>query len=151
MAALVHALDNYTPSQIGENGHVEYGWSNSIQEQIVQFSFQLTRTTNLLPLETQLISMLNTLSHQVKNGTLPEKEVARGHLSILYKMIGHTRDIVDGKGEYTLTYMMIYVWNLYYPELSTFALKCMVDLGDKNIHQYGSWTLILFQTLMISH
>jgi hypothetical protein len=139
MAALVHALDNYTPSQIGENGHVEYGWSNSIQEQIVQFSFQLTRTTNLLPLETQLISMLNTLSHQVKNGTLPEKEVARGHLSILYKMIGHTRDIVDGKGEYTLTYMMIYVWNLYYPELSTFALKCMVDLGDKNIHQYGSW------------
>lgn len=139
MAALVHALDNYTPSQIGENGHVEYGWSNSIQEQIVQFSFQLTRTTNLLPLENQLISMLNTLSHQVKNGTLPEKEVARGHLSILYKMIGHTRDIVDGKGEYTLTYMMIYVWNLYYPELATFALKCMVDLGDKNIHQYGSW------------
>ena len=139
MAALVHALDNYTPSQIGENGHVEYGWSNSIQEQIVQFSFQLTRTTNLLPLENQLISMLNTLSHQVKNGTLPEKEVARGHLSILYKMIGHTRDIVDGKGEYTLTYMMIYVWNLYYPELAKFALKCMVDLGDKNIHQYGSW------------
>ena len=34
---------------------------------------------------------------------------------------------------------MIYVWNLYYPELATFALKCMVDLGDKNIHQYGSW------------
>ena len=139
MAALVHALDNYTPSQIGENGHVEYGWSNSIQEQIVQFSFQLTRTTNLLPLENQLTSMINTLSHQVKNGTIPEKEVARGHLSILYKMIGHTRDIVDGKGEYTLTYMMIYVWNLYYPELATFALKCMVDLGDKNIHQYGSW------------
>ena len=139
MAALINALDNFNPSQIGENGHVEYGWSNSIQEQIVQFSFQLTRTTNLLPLENQLISMLNTLSHQVKNGTLPEKEVARGHLSILYKMIGHTRDIVDGKGEYTLTYMMIYVWNLYYPELATFALKCMVDLGDKNIHQYGSW------------
>ena len=107
MAALIKALDNYTPTQFGENGHVEYGWSNSIQEQIVQFSFQLTRTTNLLPLENQLISMLNTLSHQVKNGTLPEKELARGHLSILYKMIGHTRDIVDGKGDYTLTYMMI--------------------------------------------
>ena len=139
MAALVHALDNYNPSQIGENGHVEYGWSNSIQEQIVQFSFQLTRTTNPLPLENQLTSMLNILGHQVKNGTIPEKEVARGHLSILYKMIGHTRDIVDGKGEYTLTYMMIYVWNLYYPELAKFALKCMVDLGDKNVHQYGSW------------
>jgi Mg-chelatase subunit ChlD len=139
MAALVNALDNYNPSQIGENGHVEYGWSNSIQEQIVQFSFQLTRTTNLTPLENRLTNMLITLSHQVKNGTLHEKEIARGHLSILYKMIGHTRDIVDGKGEYNLTYMMIYVWNIYYPELAKFALKCMVDLGGKSVHQYGSW------------
>jgi Mg-chelatase subunit ChlD len=139
MAALINALDNYNPSQIGENGHVEYGWSNSIQEQIVQFSFQLTRTKNLVPLELKLIGFLSTLCHQVKNGTLPEKELARGHLSILYKMIGHTRDIIDGKGEYTLTYMMIHTWFKFFPELSTFALKCLVDLGDRSIHQYGSW------------
>jgi Mg-chelatase subunit ChlD len=139
MAALVNALDNYTPAQIGEKGHVEYGWSNSIQEQIVQFSFQLIRCDNILPLENRLVSMLGTLSHQVKNGSLPEREVARGHLSILYKMIGHTRDIVDGKGEYNLTYMMIYTWNKFYPKLAQFALKCLVDLGDKSIHQYGSW------------
>ena len=49
MTALVNALDNYThnqigDNQIGENGHVEYGWSNNIQEKILQFSFQLTRT-----------------------------------------------------------------------------------------------------------
>ena len=139
MAALVNALDNYTPAQIGEKGHVEYGWSNSIQEQIVQFSFQLIRCDNILPLQNRLVSMLETLSHQVKNGSLPEREVARGHLSILYKMIGHTRDIVDGKGEYNLTYMMIYTWNKFYPKLAQFALKCLVDLGDKSIHQYGSW------------
>ena len=139
MAALVHALDNYTPYQIGENGHVEYGWSNSIQEQIVQFSFQLTRTTNLIPLKSQLTNMLTTLSNQVKIGSLPEKEVARGYLSILYKMIGQTRDIIDGKGEYTLTYMMILTWNNFYPELAKFALKCLVDLGYKSVHQYGSW------------
>ena len=139
MAALVNALDNYTPTQIGEKGHVEYGWSNSIQEQIVQFSFQLIRCDNILPLQNRLVSMLETLSHHVKNGSLPEREVARGQLSILYKMIGHTRDIVDGKGEYNLTYMMIYVWNKFYPKLAQFALKCLVDLGDKSIHQYGSW------------
>ena len=139
MAALVNALDNYTPAQIGEKGHVEYGWSNSIQEQIVQFSFQLIRCDNILPLQNRLVSMLETLSHHVKNGSLPEREVARGQLSILYKMIGHTRDIVDGKGEYNLTYMMIYVWNKFYPKLAQFALKCLVDLGDKSIHQYGSW------------
>jgi Mg-chelatase subunit ChlD len=139
MAALINALDCKTPTQIGTNGHVEYGWSNSIQEKIVQFSFQLTRTENLKPLEIQLVSMLETLSYQVKNGSLPEKEVAKGYLSTLYKMIGQTRDIVDGKGEYTLTYMMIYVWNQFYPNLAEFAIKCLVDLGDKSIHQYGSW------------
>ncbi len=139
MAALINALDNYTPSQIGEKGHVEYGWSNSIQEQIVQLSFQITRTSNLLPLQNKLANMLATLSHQIKNGSLPEKQVAKGYLSTLYKMIGHTRDIIDGKGEYALTYMMILEWNKFYPELAKFALKCMVDLGDKSIHQYGSW------------
>jgi len=139
MAALVNALDNFNPSQIGENGHVEYGWSNSIQEQILQFSFQLNRTANILPLKNKLVQLLEVLSSQVKNGKLPEKEVARGHLSILYKMIGHTRDIIDGKGEYTLTYMMIHTWFKFFPELSTFALKCLVDLGDKSVHQYGSW------------
>jgi hypothetical protein len=139
MAALISALDNYTPTQIGENGHVEYGWSNSAREKIVQLSFQLTRTENVKPLEKVLIELLETLSHQVKTGSLPEKEVARGYLSVLYKMIGHTRDIIDGKGEYALTYMMIYTWHKFFPKLAEFAVKCMVDLGDKSIHQYGSW------------
>ena len=139
MAALVNLLDNYTPTQIGENGHVEYGWSNSIQEQIVQFSFQLTRTSNQQSLQNKLNSFLKLLSYQVKNGTFFERTTAKGYLSILYKMIGHTRDIIDGKGEYALTYMMIIEWNKFYPELAKFALKCMVDLGDKSIHQYGSW------------
>ena len=139
MAALVTALDNLTPKQFGENGHIEYGWSNSIQERIVQFNFQVSRTQYPGPLESELDSMLDFLSQEVKNGTLPERQIALGYLSILYKMIGYTRDIIDGKGECALTYMMIYVWNSYYPSLSEFALKCLVDLGDKNVHQYGSW------------
>lgn len=141
MAALVNALDNYTPTQIGENGHEEYGWSNLIQESIVQFSFQLTRTDEigLSRLEYALTKLLTKLSIKIDYGSISEKEVARDYLSILYKMIGHTRDIVHGKGEYTLTYMMIYTWYNFFPELSKFALKCLVDLGDINIHQYGSW------------
>jgi hypothetical protein len=139
MSALINAIDNYTRIKIGEKGHVEYEWSKSVQEQIVQFNFQLTRTDNIFPLENRLISMLEILSHQVKNGTPTEKEVAREYLSILYKIIGHTRDIIDGKGEYKLTYMMIHVWNKFYPQLAKFALKCMVDLEDKTVHQYGSW------------
>lgn len=141
MAALMAALDNHTSQQIGENGHVEYGWSNSVQERILQFSFQVTRTdeNGLNKLGSILINLLTTLSHQVKNGSLPEKQVAKGYLSLLYRMIGQTRDIVDGKGEYTLSFMMIYTWYHFFPELSMFALKCLVDLEDKEVHQYGSW------------
>jgi hypothetical protein len=54
-------------------------------------------------------------------------------------MIGQTRDIVNGKGEYNLTYMMIYKWYDYFPELAIFALQCLVNLSNKNIHPYGSW------------
>jgi hypothetical protein len=141
MAAIVNALDNYTPTQFGENGHVEYGWSNSIQEKILQFSFQVTRTSDdrINGLSLTLSDMLRQLKHQIQNGTLPEKEVAKGYLSVLYRMIGHTRDIVDGKGEYTLGYMMVHTWYQFFPQLALFALKCFVDLGDRTLHQYGSW------------
>ena len=35
--------------------------------------------------------------------------------------------------------MMIHTWYDFYPVLAKFALKCLVDLDDKKIHQYGSW------------
>jgi hypothetical protein len=141
MAALVQTLDNYTPSQYGENGHVEYGWSNNMQEQILQFSFQITRTNedSIDKLSQVLSNLLLEIQNVLHTGSLPVKEVAKGYLSLLYRMIGYTRDIIDGKGEYTLAYMMIYTWHHYFPELAKFALKCFVDLGNRTIHQYGSW------------
>jgi hypothetical protein len=143
MAALINTLDTNSSKQVGENGHLEYRWSNNIQEKILQFSFQLTRTDDagIQNLEIILIKLLSDIKYifEKYNSSLPEKEIAKGYLSILYKMIAHTRDIVDGKGEYKLTYMMIYTWYNFFPELSRFALKCLVDLGDISIHQYGSW------------
>lgn len=143
MAAIINALDNYTHKQFGENGHVEYGWSNSIKELILQFSFQLTRTdeSGFSSLNLTLKSLLTSIKDIIDNkySIITDKDLAKEYLSMLYKMIGHTRDIIDGKGEYKLTYMMICTWYDFYPELSKFALKCLVDLGDKNVHQYGSW------------
>ena len=144
MSALINALDNHTSKQIGENGHAEYGWSNSIRERILQFSFQLTRTDEkgVKNLSRVLSDMLNTLKAQQssleKNSS--EHVVVTEYLIILYKMIGQTRDIVDGKGECSLTYMMIYTWFQFYPELALYAVKCLVDFGDDGkTHQYGSW------------
>jgi hypothetical protein len=140
MAALITALDNSTPVQYGENGHAEYGWSNNIQEKIVQFSFQLSRTKdNGEALQVILRDMLVRLKFLLNKDTQSDRELAKGLLSVLYRMIGQTRDVIDGKGEYTLAYMMIYTWHEFYPALAKFALTCFVDVGDKSVHQYGSW------------
>ena len=141
MTALMKALDNHTQKQIGENGHIEYGWSNDIREKICQFTFQLTRTNEkgILHLRTTLRDMLINITTRLYVANAIEREVLLGYFSMLYKVIGHTRDIIDGKGEYTLTYMMIHTWYEFYPELAFFALKCLVDLGDHKLHQYGSW------------
>lgn len=140
-SAFIKAIDNYTAKQIGENGHVEYGWSNIIRERILQFTFQVTRTDEegVNNLKGVLRGLLVSLNHQLTSANISEREVAKGLLSVLYKIIGHTRDIIDGKGEYTLTYMMIHIWYEFYPDLARFAVKCLVDLGDKTVHQYGSW------------
>ena len=138
MSSLVNALDNFTPTQIGKNAHKEYGWSNSIREKVLQFSFQVTRTdvNGVNNLHDILRNMLGVLKQKQDSSSDAE---SKAYLKMLYKMIGQTRDIIDGKGEYALSYMMIYTWYEFYPELSFFALKCLVDLGDKTVHQYGSW------------
>jgi hypothetical protein len=139
MAALINGLDNYTFNQIGENGYTEYGWSNNIREKILQFSFQLVRTNenNEKNLSIFLKDLLTNLKYNTDSQIIAEKEIAKGYLSLLYRMIGHTRDIIDGKGEYNLTYMMIYTWFDFYPQLALFALRCLVV--NEKVHQYGSW------------
>ncbi len=143
MTALINKLDNYTSTQNGENGHLEYGWSNDIQEQICQFSSQLTRTnTNgVYALRKQYTNILNNLTSRLRSNSSSddEKTQARSHMCILYKLIAQTRDIIDGKGEYTLTYMMIYEWyTICGPSLAFFAVNSMVQLNS-NEHPYGSW------------
>ena len=141
MTSLISALDNYTPTQIGEKGHIEYGWSNRIPEKILQLSFQITRTSDdrIANLSVIIYDLLVELKNIVETGSLVEKHIAKWYLSILYRMIGHTRDIIDGKGEYRLSYMMVYTWNKIYPSLAQFALRCFFTLDKKDVHQYGSW------------
>jgi hypothetical protein len=140
MAAIINALDSYTPTQVGENGHVEYGWSNDTREKILQFNFQLVRTEDdgIHKLQLTLKSILQDLKSKISGTNIFDREVGKGLLSLLYRMIGNTRDITDGKGECKLTYMMICTWFDFYPELAYFAVKCLVNIGS-NIHQYGSW------------
>ena len=144
MSAQISALDNYTPSQIGENGSCEYTWSNNIRERILQLSFQLTRTrdeTTNTRLAKQTDNILNDLNVSYKVSILSREEYLE-YMSIMYRMIGHTRDIIDGKGEYALSYMLLSVWHKHHPELAKFAFKLFVlpsDGAAKDFHPYGSW------------
>jgi hypothetical protein len=152
MAALINALDTHTPKQYGENAHPEYTWSYDIREGILQFSFQLVRTTSDSKIESLSIRLRQILTN-LYQGLISHKleivSLSQELLTVLYKMIGHTRDIINGKGEYTLSYMMIYVWFDFFPELAKFALETFVSLTTtettnetneiKSIHPYGSW------------
>ena len=138
MTALFNALDNYTPSQIGENGHSEFTWSNSTRELIIQLSFQLTRTRVLTSVEQVTNKILYNLENDYKLQKIGKAEYI-GYMSIMFKLIGQTRDIIDGKGEYTLSYMLLSVWYKYHPTLAAFAFELFVTGVNEETHPYGSW------------
>ena len=136
MAALVEALD--TPTQYGENKHTEHSWSSDVQEELFQLSFQFTRSNEITikDLSIRLDSVLKKICYQNKTRIITFGKYQELIITA-YKMIGHTRDIIDGKGEYALSYMQIVVWYNFNPELAKFALRCFVQLDG--LHPYGSW------------
>ena len=143
MAALVSALDAQTPKQVGENMNPEYGWSSDIQEKILQLTFQLTRTSekkildNLSNIYTDLISIC------YKNNDIE-------HLTTLFKIMLHTRDIINGKGEYTLFYNLLLGTvklslsssdKMFSAQLDRLINKTIYSLLylDNGEHPYGTW------------
>jgi len=141
MSALISALDNHVPTQFGENGTLENTWANTCnyQESITQLSFQLTRTRDantLNNLSRKTDELLSSLTGAFKMSKISREEYLM-YMSYLFRMIGQTRDIVDGKGEYELSYMLLEVWNKHHPRLAEFAFGLFLRNDDK--HPYGSW------------
>jgi len=144
MSALLNSIDLTSmkmTTRCGENNHPEYDWSTtSLQERVIQFSFQTVRCdkTGIDKMELMLRKLLDDLQKFYSFNKISTTEYSET-LTILYKLIGHTRDIVDGKGEYSHAYMHIFVWYSYFPELATYALKQFTKMDGKDIHPYGSW------------
>jgi hypothetical protein len=140
MSALVGALDWCSEMKTGENGHMELGWSKDLQEKIVQFDFQCVRTS--ADGVAKLSVVLDELLRELSASTNPGKNEL---LIALYKIIGKTRDINGGKGEYTLSYMMLLTWHKYYPKLALNAFQMFVmnprdiGMGLDSQEPYGSW------------
>jgi Domain of unknown function (DUF2828) len=127
--------------QIGKNGHDEYGWSEYTKERIVQFNYQLVRTSKeseIIHLADILYNIIKDLQDNLENGKLLPDEFQE-QIVMLYKLVGYTRDIIDGKGEYMLAYMQILVWYGFYPRLAEILLKRFVIMPQSEQHPYGSW------------
>jgi hypothetical protein len=85
-----------------------------------------------------------------KNQSIAEIFVLKIYLSYLFKLIAQTRDIVHGKGERDLTYMLISVWYNYLPIPAMFALRLITQNMENSsvaeldglpelFSSYGSW------------
>lgn len=153
----IAAADRYSQLQVGENGHVEHGWSKNFIEKVVQFNFQLVRSDQskhqeLAQVLRELISVyknattkLYSLSDDSKDALAEEVKKMTPYFIGLYRLIGQTRDITMGRGEYSLAYMQIAVWYEFYPEAAKYALKKFVHFNDgereyeTTTHPYGSW------------
>ena len=141
MAALSSALDSINNLKLGENNNLEYKWNSDFNELVVQYYFQLTRSENIENLKKIFNILLNKIFIENFN---------KENIKLVYKLIANTRDIISGKGEYLLTYMMIselynFSYNLKCPNifrdnirnLVYNLIECLVLLDNE--HPYGSW------------
>jgi hypothetical protein len=129
--SLINGLDTHTMKKDGENGHTEYGYSNNVDEQIVQFFFQLVRCEDHSNLELKHNEILAIITQNlIKN---------KDRLITMYKLICHTRDIISGKGEQKLALMQILgFYNNGLQNLAFKAIKHFVIRNDGD-HPFGSW------------
>jgi hypothetical protein len=141
MSLLIDALDNIIPEnmQLGENGHYEYKFSETdIQEQILQLYFQLVRTSETCTLKQKFEDILKHIFSLEFNSILQNKKQIVLYMTVILQLVCQTRDIVAGKGEYALAYMLLFGLYNYYPDFALYALEKFVSLEDGK-HPYGSW------------
>jgi hypothetical protein len=134
-STLVSALDQLNNNQYGENNHIEYAWSEIQQEKILQLSFQLVRTSD----PTRRYNLANKFKECFQNGSIEDRK-------ILIKLLAHTRDIEEGKGEYALSFAIIKALSEYevYREMCVELMCNFVGVSSnstKGVSQkpMGSW------------
>lgn len=155
--------------QYGENNHLEYNSVGislaTLQEKIMQFSFQLVRTTSdtgflTVAKETRdiLTIIMNGIKTFDKGSNDYNKCIDMG--VIMFKLMAQTRDIICGKGEYGLFYVMLLEWSKIDFRFFEYVIETLVydvggaedvvdagDEGDGNgmcdtkskQHPLGSW------------
>jgi hypothetical protein len=140
---LYHYFENNDNNNMNNNMNNDNGnhTVTKISLKISEFYFGLNRCNPRSPQFVNLKTMLDQLLTSIKTHYIADEITLTHYISfnsILYKLIGYTRDILCGKGERTLSYMMIRKWYDHHPSHAFKALKSFVLLDDRH-HPYGSW------------
>ena len=167
-SALISALDNMHKSQpasfpghqYGENNHIEYKaieLSNTnvsmaatttatLQEKIMQFHFQLVRTSDANMIQSIAKDTRDILSAIMVGLTKSNYNTYMDMGVIMFKILAHTRDIVSGKGEYMLFYVMLIEWAKVDFRFFDFMIRSLVyetspisQSQSHPKHPLGSW------------
>lgn len=149
MTSLINTLDSISSSNIefGENGHLQYGWNKSqLIEMFVQFHFQCLRlgASNDWWINEKSINGNGPVTKFHKKFRelvlMAKKENNYEVLNMIGKYIAFNRDIEEGKGEYMLSYIMLYEWNQHFPEEAKFLFENFLSYTpDKSKHPFGSY------------
>lgn len=103
-----------------------------MEEQIIAFYRQLVRPKERTiahfkdkdSSNTSMEDTLNTLLSTLKRDYSNEKNLF--YVTLLYKLMAYTRDIHYGMGERWMTYVQLYTWFKYFPELAKYMILRMV-------------------------
>ena len=117
----------------------------NLSKRIDEFYIQFTdNNKNIEYLAKELSEILQILSVKI-NDTKSNIETKipftdpKELLIRLYRLIGQTRDIYGGRGEYTLAYMMIWEWYKIFPQMAMHAFYYFVIDLSYTDPPYGSW------------
>ena len=141
-------------TNIADFPHLECATSSHMasyfREQLIYFQFNLTRKHNsdiLETLYTQFVQVLQSLKK-----CMHENENKQEYIQILdafYCLLFYTRDIYEGKGERTLSYLLVMAFYDVYPVLAIYAVHEFVRNSHKSLdmehyesvcsHAIGSW------------
>ena len=115
-----------------------------IRGQLVCLSFRLCRTCFLDGLRSTVVQVLRDIQSRMREDFVGFSP----YLDLFYRMVGQTRDIFGGKGEKSVSYVMLLGLYELYPVLAIYALhRFVLPLRKKEVEKsrdtyvgaFGSW------------
>lgn len=136
---IIDENNDTVPLICGENGHQSYDWSDETKENLSQLFFQAVRKGNDN-------SKLMDMFRKITSSSFTRETEKTLPIDMIVRFICQIRDVVNGKGEYTLSYHFLLAFaSIEYKETShlDYAKKIIYAFVKSATEDapipYGSW------------